>query len=178
MMQIKGQTKSKGIFGRSIIIERIAEIPTTKLPAIEKRAFELEKKALALKELMKRSNRFSQSCKANILIFAKGTTETGNMGITVGPVLQAQLAGPSWSIQGVDYPANFDGNYCAGLPGGMAGKELLESAAQKCPNAKIFLSGYSQGAMSVRNALAYAQDEVKPRVKVSSNPSYVLVKRC
>jgi hypothetical protein len=44
-------------------------------------------------------------CKANLLLFARGTTESGNMGITVGPSLQRGLGSSKWAYQGVDYEA-------------------------------------------------------------------------
>jgi hypothetical protein len=173
MMKIKGQTKSKGVFGKGRYLEEVAAVPTVTLPELERRALEVEKRELEKREMLAEAaaykNKYTAACKSNILIFAKGTTETGEMGITVGPLLKLALQGAQWSVVGVNYPADFDGNYCAGLPGGMAGKELLESAAAKCPNAKLFLSGYSQGAMSVRNALAYAEESVKPRVRVSTS---------
>ena len=59
------------------------------------------------------------------------------------------------------------GDYCLGLPGGMVGKDMLNQAAQKCPNAAIFLSGYSQGAMVAHNAVAYASPEARSHVAVS-----------
>jgi hypothetical protein len=174
LMQIKGQTKSKGAFGKGRVLEELAGVPATILPAMEKRLLDIEKRQLFGGYV----NKYTGACKKNILVFAKGTTETGEMGITVGPLLKLALNGRDWNVVGVQYPANFDGNYCAGLPGGMAGKELLESAADKCPNAKLFLSGYSQGAMSVRNSVAYARDDVKPRVKVRIFTLLVNFKTC
>jgi hypothetical protein len=49
----------------------------------------------------------------------------------------------------------------------MVAKDMLNQAAIKCPNSSIFMSGYSQGAMVVRNGIAYADDAAKKRVKVS-----------
>jgi hypothetical protein len=87
---------------------------------------------------------FNGGCTPNILIFAKGTLETGLLGITVGPVLSMSLP-YSFSVVGVDYTADLAGDYCLGLNGGMVAKDMLNQAAAKCPNSKIFLSGYSQG---------------------------------
>lgn len=47
------------------------------------------------------------------------------------------------------------------------GKDLLNQAAEKCPNSAIFLSGYSQGAMVAHNSVAYAKPEARAHVAVS-----------
>ena len=48
----------------------------------------------------------------------------------------------------------------------MIAKDILESAAAKCPRSNLFTAGYSQGAMVARIAVAYASPDVKARVKV------------
>lgn len=93
-------------------------------------------------------------CAPNTLIFARGTSEIGTLGETVGPALSAGLlaiASGQWSIQGVPYDASIDGDDCLGLPGGQIAAQLLASVAQSCPNTKIVVSGYSEGAMVVRD---------------------------
>lgn len=118
---------------------------------------------------------FKGACKPNILFFARGTTEpelTSALGITVGPKLNSGLGGVmgsrDWLIQGIFYGADVPGDYCLGLAGGMVAKDLINQAAQKCPDAKIFVSGYSQGAMVAHNGVAYAEPLAKKRVAVSS----------
>lgn len=110
---------------------------------------------------------FTGSCTKNIVIFAKGTTEVGSLGISVGPVLNAGLP-RGWSVVGVPYTADLAGDYCLGLPGGMVARDMLNQAAKNCPDAKIFMSGYSQGGMISHNAVAYADDEAKKHVTVST----------
>jgi Cutinase len=108
---------------------------------------------------------FTGTCAPNVLIFSKGTLEPGQYGITVGPIITSGL--PSdWSTYPVVYDADVPGDYCLGLPGGMVAKDIINEAAKKCPNSKLFVSGYSQGAMVVRNGLARASDFAKSRVKV------------
>lgn len=159
------KSKSKGFFGKGRILDYAGAeadleplaLPTAEIKTIESRQFF-------------GGGGFSGACKPNILIFAKGTTEIGEMGITVGPSIRAAVTakgGGQWTVVGVNYSANSDGNYCVGLPGGMVAKGVLESAAQKCPNSQIFLSGYSQGAMVVRNAVAYSNEQARGQVKVS-----------
>jgi len=107
---------------------------------------------------------FSGTCAKNILIWAKGTFEPGSYGVFVGPSFTTGLPS-SWTTVGVDYDANVPGDFCLGLPGGMVAKDMINQAVQKCPESDIYLSGYSQGAMVVRNGLAYANPEAKTHVK-------------
>ncbi|KAF2399999.1 cutinase-domain-containing protein [Trichodelitschia bisporula] len=111
--------------------------------------------------------KFNGQCKPNILFFARGTTEMGTMGSTVGPALQSGLnakAPGQWNIQGVPYSADIAGDNCVGLPGGMIAKEMINQAAEKCKTSKIFMSGYSEGAMVSHNGVAYASEEAKQKV--------------
>jgi hypothetical protein len=109
---------------------------------------------------------FTGRCNKNILIFARGTTETGTLGITVGPVLNAGLS-RDWTVVGVPYDADMAGDNCLGLPGGHVARDMINQAAEKCPDAKIFMSGYSEGGMVSHNGVAYANDEAKKHVAVS-----------
>jgi hypothetical protein len=160
--------KGKGIFGRVIDYTGTEVDAETLQPIVPVPA-----STIVERQLGRGGGAYKGACKPNILIFAKGTTETGEMGITVGPAIKTAIqskGGSSWAVVGVNYNANSDGNYCVGLPGGMVAKEILESAASKCPSSKIFLSGYSQGAMVVRNAVAYSNEQARSQVKVSDTP--------
>lgn len=113
---------------------------------------------------------FNGKCTPNIVIFARGTFEPGELGAFVGPPLIKALEKDDfsqWSLVGVPYDANVPGDYCLGLPGGMVAKDMINQAAKKCPNSQLFLSGYSQGAMVARNGIAYADPAAKTHVKVS-----------
>ncbi|KAF2398196.1 alpha/beta-hydrolase, partial [Trichodelitschia bisporula] len=103
-------------------------------------------------------------CTANIVLFARGTTETGTLGITVGPALSSGLTGRDWSVVGVAYDADFKGDNCLGLPGGQVMKDYINQAAEKCPNSKLFVSGYSEGGMVSHNGVAYANPEAVKKV--------------
>jgi cutinase len=52
-------------------------------------------------------------CKDMTVIFARGTTEPGNVGVVTGPpffdALSAMIGQNSISVQGVDYPASIEG---------------------------------------------------------------------
>jgi len=115
--------------------------------------------------LTKYKGTFEGTCAKNILIFAKGTFEPGAYGVFVGPSFTSGLPA-SWSTAGVSYDPSVPGDFCLGLPGGMVAKDMINQAAQKCPTSDIYLSGYSQGAMVVRNGLAYAEPGAKSHVKV------------
>ncbi|KAL4932561.1 carbohydrate esterase family 5 protein [Aspergillus undulatus] len=97
----------------------------------------------------------NNGCKELTFIFARGTTEIGNMGTVVGPKVASELqslTGNKAAIQGVDYPADAAGNAQMGGSGGPKMAELVETAKKQCPDTKIVLGGYSQGAMVVHNA--------------------------
>lgn len=46
-------------------------------------------------------------------------------------------------------------------------RDMIVGAAAKCPDSKIFMSGYSEGGMVSHNAVAYLPEETKKRVNVS-----------
>jgi len=111
------------------------------------------------------------SCKPNALFFARGTTEPGTMGTTVGPALSSaltRLGGGKWKSEGVKYTADIAGDDCIGFPGGIKCRDQLEKMATACPETKWFLAGYSQGAMVARICTAYSKPEVKEKIKVGT----------
>ena len=80
------------------------------------------------------------ACAPYTLIFARGTTEPGTLGGSVGPALQTGLnstAPGQWNIQGVPYNATVDGDECLGLPGGVIATAQIESVASQCPDTKV-----------------------------------------
>ncbi|KAL5373339.1 hypothetical protein DPSP01_012781 [Paraphaeosphaeria sporulosa] len=95
-------------------------------------------------------------CTGLTVIFARGTTEMGNVGSVSGPPmfksLRSKLGDGKVTIQGVDYPADAAGNANLGASGGPEMAKLVKAAISQCPDSKIFVSGYSQGAMVVHNA--------------------------
>jgi cutinase len=101
-------------------------------------------------------------CAPVTLIFARGTTEPGNLGTIVGPPLASAMktafGDKGVAIQGVNYPADIPGATSGAIdPKDAAGAQnmvmLAAMAVAACPNTKIVLSGYSQGAEQVRGAL-------------------------
>jgi hypothetical protein len=122
---------------------------------------------LVAEESEKLEKRQVGGCSANTLLFGRGTTEVGAMGSTVGPALQRGLTGAGWKVQGIQYSADLGGIYCLGMTGGLKCRDQVNALGKRCPNTKIVLSGYSQGAMVAHNALGYASPQAVARVAVS-----------
>jgi cutinase len=83
--------------------------------------------------------------------FARATTEppgVGAVGQEFIDSLRSQVGGKSLGVYPVNYPATFDF-----APSANAGADdasaHVESMAANCPNTKIVLGGYSQGAMVI-----------------------------
>ena len=91
----------------------------------------------------------SKPCASTAVIFARGTFDSGNIGVWVGPAFEDALRSkiPSLAFQGVDaqdYPANLEqyldqdgSDSCAD---GLA--RIVDEYADKCPQAKIVVSGW------------------------------------
>ncbi|KAE8353185.1 cutinase-domain-containing protein [Aspergillus coremiiformis] len=112
---------------------------------------------------------FSGACAEYSVLFARGTSEPGNVGVLVGPPLAeafVQVAGASnVAFQGVNgYGATVEGYLEGGEPAGGTSMATQASAIlAKCPNTKLVMSGYSQGCQIVHNAIEQlpAQDASK-----------------
>lgn len=117
----------------------------------------------------------NKNCCTDItVVFARGTSETGNVGTISGPpmfkAIRAKLGADRVTVQGVDYPASVavsrirkyknkykllitqQGNANQGADGGKKMADLVATALAQCPTTKIVVSGYSQGGMVVHNA--------------------------
>lgn len=97
-------------------------------------------------------------CKNLTLIFARGTTESGNIGGLVGPpfvdALVSMLGEAQVAVQGVNnYPADIQGFLAGGsATGSQDMAALIAQAMTQCPKRKLCVSGYSQGAQLAHNA--------------------------
>ena len=86
-------------------------------------------------------------CRPVTVIFARGTSESGNVGSLVGPpffnALGAAIGYQNVGVQGVPYPATI-GGYLAGgdLGGASTLAALTQQAFDQCPHSQIVLSGY------------------------------------
>jgi len=103
-------------------------------------------------------NELGGTCTEYTIIFARGTTEPGNVGVLVGPplfeALESLVGTSALTIQGVnDYAASIEGYLEGGDPVGSAEMAAqIEQAYADCPDTKLTISGYSQGSQLVHNA--------------------------
>jgi len=82
------------------------------------------------------------------IVFARGTTEppgVGGVGQAFVDSLRSQLGGQTVGVYAVDYPASrdFDSSTPAGANDASG---HIQSMAANCPNTRMVLGGYSQGA--------------------------------
>lgn len=116
-------------------------------------------------------------CGNLVYIFARGTTEVGNLGTVIGPGFGRQL-GSSFgdvAVQGVDYPASVPGFLAGGsTAGARTMADLARTAISQCPGTPIVMSGYSQGAQVASKAmeqLSAAEAENVGAVVLFGNPN-------
>ncbi|KAF9014217.1 cutinase [Cyathus striatus] len=112
-----------------------------------------------------------QSCSDVYVYYARGSLEAPPIGDSLGPpfrdALQSALSasGKSLVFDGVDYPATFVGYITGGDPaGGATMVNNVTSTAVQCPNAKIVMSGYSQGAQLAHIAANRLSSTIQDRV--------------
>ncbi|KAJ7643766.1 carbohydrate esterase family 5 protein [Roridomyces roridus] len=100
------------------------------------------------------------ACKDVAVIFARGTFDSGNIGVWVGPQFQAALQSQigSLAFQGVDsnaYPATLSSYLAEG--GSDAGSQSLADTVtdyvNACPSSKVVVTGWSQGALVAHKGL-------------------------
>ncbi|KAK7215356.1 hypothetical protein V2G26_003359 [Clonostachys chloroleuca] len=114
----------------------------------------------------------SSNCPSAILIFARGSTEIGNMGSSVGPALSGAL---SQKVRGI-WVQGVGGPYDAALgdnalPRGSSSRAIAEGvrlfklAKSKCPNASVVAGGYSQGAALIAAAITDLDSSTRDQVK-------------
>ncbi|CAP65625.1 uncharacterized protein PODANS_6_11140 [Podospora anserina S mat+] len=113
------------------------------------------------------------TCPPIIFIYARGSTEGGNLG-SLGPliadVLEANYGANNVWIQGVggNYKANLLDNL---LPDGTTAaaitemKNLFTLASTRCPSAKIVSGGYSQGAALTAAAIRDSTAAIREKIK-------------
>ncbi|KAF1922367.1 carbohydrate esterase family 5 protein [Didymella exigua CBS 183.55] len=103
----------------------------------------------------------SSACPKAILIFARGSTEDGNLGplgVSLGNALESNYGAANIWVQGVGgpYDATLADNLLSRGTSAAAiaeGVRLLNLANSKCPNSKTVTGGYSQGSALIAAAL-------------------------
>ena len=95
-------------------------------------------------------------CAPLTVIFARGTSEAGNIGTIIGPPLFKALSSKlnkRVALQGLNYPADLAGDLNLGKSGATPLKNIVQQALSQCPSTKIALGGYSQGGLVIHYAL-------------------------
>ncbi|MCV7287130.1 cutinase family protein [Mycolicibacterium wolinskyi] len=93
------------------------------------------------------ANAAADACADVEVVFARGTNEAPGVGATgqaFVDALTAQLPGKSVEVYGVNYPASL--NFGQAVDGIVDASNRIQSIAASCPDTKIVLGGYSQGA--------------------------------
>ncbi|KAF2397428.1 cutinase [Trichodelitschia bisporula] len=128
---------------------------------------ELERRQMTANDLT------SGSCKKVTLIFARASTEPGNMGMSMGPAvcsgLKAKLGAGSVACQGVGGPYSaglMDNVAPAGTTAGAINEaiRMFQMAHTKCPQSTIVAGGYSQGTAVMMNAISKLDETVRSKV--------------
>jgi cutinase len=93
----------------------------------------------------------AEPCPDVEVVFARGTTEAPGVGAT-GQVfvdsLRAEAGGRSVGVYPVNYPATND--FASSIANGASdASDHVQSTAANCPNTKVVLGGFSQGASVV-----------------------------
>ncbi|KAF2727749.1 carbohydrate esterase family 5 protein [Polyplosphaeria fusca] len=118
-------------------------------------------------------------CKPVTVLFARGTTERGNMGTLTGPpfveAVGAAVGEDNIAVQGIDYPADIPGFLAGGDADGSAlMAQLVGEVMAACPTTKLVMSGYSQGGQLVHNAadmLSAAETEFVSSAVIFGDPN-------
>ncbi|KAG9201208.1 hypothetical protein G6514_005937 [Epicoccum nigrum] len=141
-------------------------IPASKSAVVATRQLVFDRTSLT-------ENEFSSifgGCKDVIFVWARGSTELGNMGSIIGQPLGDELRreyGSDLAIEGVDYAALLSTNY---LPGGtdilaeLEMRGILEDINRRCPASVIVCGGYSQGAAVNHRAIEDLSTAVKNQI--------------
>ncbi len=90
------------------------------------------------------------NCNDIEVVFARGTKEPpgiGRVGEAFVNDLRGMIGGRSMGVYAVNYPASYD--FLAAADGANDASAHIQWVANNCPNTKIVLGGYSQGAAIV-----------------------------
>ncbi|KAH7380542.1 cutinase-domain-containing protein [Phaeosphaeria sp. MPI-PUGE-AT-0046c] len=114
----------------------------------------------------------SSACPKAILVFARGSTETGTLGTLgrpLGDALERKYGAKDVWVQGVGgpYDATIGGNLLprGSTPASIAEMvRLLTMANTKCPTSKVVAGGYSQGAALAAAAVSDSTAAVRDQI--------------
>lgn len=100
------------------------------------------------------------SCPAVQVVFARGTGEapgSGRVGCAFTEALRPQIGGKTLAVYTVEYPASLD--LLRAVDGANDTSSFIQEISASCPDTKIVLGGYSQGA-AVMDIVAVADHPV------------------
>ena len=104
------------------------------------------------------------------IVFARGTTEppgVGGIGQAFVDSLRSQVGGRSVGVYAVNYPASND--FGTSTPAGSDDTSAhVQYMAANCPNTRMVLGGYSQGAAVVDLATTYMPPDVADNVAAAA----------
>jgi cutinase len=104
------------------------------------------------------------------IVFARGTTEppgVGGIGGAFVDSLRSQAGGRTVGVYAVNYPASND--FATSTPAGADDMSAhVRAMAANCPDTKMVLGGYSQGAAVVDLATTYMPPEVSDNVAAAA----------
>jgi cutinase len=89
----------------------------------------------------------ADDCPAIEVVFARGTNDApglGNVGGSFVDALRGKVGGRSVGTYAVNYPASFD--FLAAAGGANDASAHIQYMANNCPDTRLVLGGYSQGA--------------------------------
>jgi acetylxylan esterase len=113
----------------------------------------LDTQLLHTRDAKSSSSSSNTTCATLHMIVARGSLEAPGEGFIIAVANQVQSAIPGSDSDGVPYPATLD-NYISSESKGVASMQsLIVSYEARCPNSKIALLGYSQGAHVVGDVL-------------------------
>ncbi|KAH7014080.1 Alpha/Beta hydrolase protein, partial [Microdochium trichocladiopsis] len=98
------------------------------------------------------TSRQTTACQAVHIFIARGSTEPypGRQGALANAICSGL---PSCGYEDITYPAAYS-PYCNSVQAGVVnGKAAITAYASRCPNAKLILTGYSQGAQAIGDIL-------------------------
>jgi len=89
---------------------------------------------------------WAQDCPDIEVVFARGTNEAAGLGVVGGAFVDALrgVGGRSVGAYAVNYPATFD--FLAAAAGANDASAHIQYMVNTCPNTRLVLGGYSQGA--------------------------------
>lgn len=97
--------------------------------------------------------RQSATCPTTHIIAARASTEQPGPGIIGSLATLVQQANTGTDLASVDYPATLDNYASSSSMGTAALTQMLTNFTSQCPQSKVVLLGYSQGAQVVGDTL-------------------------